>query len=225
MTVTQSFVVTCPSCGRHLTCPAQLAGKRAKCQCGQSILCPATPGQPAQVAAPATGNTLAYRGASPSNTAKNAAGGEHSALIRQAIIYSVLLAVLVGAVVGLRSLGGGGKAKSSAPALGEDDKVESLISDQDGTEARQWLADRPGRMLSGMTSSQAEHRIDDWYTMGATKVYAFGGTMTMNIALELPSDPAKRKALFDWTNDWNAKSLIPRASDVGQKYLLVRLHL
>jgi hypothetical protein len=223
MTVTQNFTVVCPHCGRQLSCPPQLAGKRAKCKCGQSILCPTSPGQAAQAAGPTANVPLGYRTADKSAAT---AGGEHSALIRQAVLYSLILALIVGAVFGLRYLGGSrGGSASAKPSLGEDAKVEDMIANEDGTEAREWLAGRPGRMLSGMTSSQAEHRIDDWYRMGATKVLAFGGGFSMNVALQLPADPAKRKALFDWTNDWNARSLIPPAADVGQKYLLVRLRL
>lgn len=224
MSVTQSFIVTCPNCGRHLTCPAHLAGKRAKCQCGQSILCPTTPGQPAQAAAPAASTTIPYRTA-PTRTDQSATSGEHAALIRQAVIYSLLLAVVIGAVFGLRYLGGSRGGQPAKPGLGEDSKVEAMFSSEDGTEAKQWLADRPGRMLSGMTTSQAENRIDNWYRMGATKVYAFGGAMSMNVVLELPADPAKRKALIDWTNDWHRGTPYPVASDVGQKYLLVRLRI
>ena len=83
----------------------------------------------------------------------------------------------------------------------------------------------PGRILSGMTTSQAKRQVDAWYNMGAVKVYAFGGMMTLSVALELPKDPAKRQKLFDWVNDWNTRQFIARVNDVGQNYLLVRLHL
>lgn len=221
----EGFTITCPSCGKRLQVPPNLAGKRAKCSCGQSLLVPATPGATAQLATAANvpPASLGYRSATAPSAATN---HEHSALIRQAILYTLILLVIVGGIFSLRFIGSS-KSSSTTPALGEDADVEQMMRDENGTEVRAWLADRRGRMLSGMTDTQAEHRIDDWYNMGATKVYAFGGTLSMTVALELPANPAKRKALFDWVNHWHQDmpNPIPPMSDVGQKYLLVRLKL
>jgi hypothetical protein len=221
MEVFEAFTIQCPACGKSLQVPPQLAGKRAKCSCGQVLQVPATPNQAAQAA----GLTLGYRGASPKGHSPNE---EHAAVIRQAIIYSALLVLLVGLVFAVRFVGTRYSANSKAAVAatpGEDAMVSEMIDNENGTEAREWLAGHPGRMLSGMTTSQAQSRIDQWYRMGATKVYAFGGVLSMSAVLELPADPAQRKALIDWTNDWNAKSLVKPTPDVGQKYLLVRLRL
>lgn len=244
MAVVGEFVVACPGCGKRLTVPPAMAGKRAKCSCGQALIVPMTPGGVA-VAAPARTATVApgvaglaghgaggsgtvpigYRGPGAPKSGDPARAQEQSAVIRQAVLFTVLLAVVVGGVFALRHFGksmGGGSAATAA--LGEDALVEEMISDEGGMEAKEWLAERPGRMLSGMTTSQAESRIQRWYEMGAVKVYAFGGMATMNIALELPADPPKRKAMFDWVNEWHGP-MRPAMKDVGQKYLLVRLRI
>ncbi|HWB54814.1 MAG TPA: hypothetical protein VG722_11500 [Tepidisphaeraceae bacterium] len=205
----EESIISCPSCGKRLKLPPNLAGKTAKCPCGQSIPIAASGGM--AVAPP-----LAYR-----RTSEASANDEQSTVIKQAILFAVLLLVLIGAIYGLRHL----KSSSAitAPSLGDDAHIQKMIDEENGTEAREWLDQVPGRMLSGMTISQAKRQIDNWYNMGAAKVYAFGGMMTLSVAIELPKDPAKRQALFAWVNNWNAKQFVKRVSDVGQKYLLVHL--
>jgi hypothetical protein len=47
--------------------------------------------------------------------------------------------------------------------------------------------------------------------------------VSLSVALELPQDPEKRKALFDWDRKWHLEQGHRPAEDVGQKYLLIRL--
>ncbi|HZZ42931.1 MAG TPA: hypothetical protein VFE58_08325 [Tepidisphaeraceae bacterium] len=227
MTFSQPFIVTCPSCGKRLQVPAHLAGKRAKCSCGQSIVVPSMPGLPVQIAAakePSNSVTLGYR-SPPAAHSETARAHEQTALIRQAILYSSLLLLLIGGIFAFRHFSSSKPAVPPPPSLGEDADVEKMIQEDNGTEARQWLADQHGRMLSGMNDNQAKYHIDEWYKMGATKVYAFGGGLSLSVALELPANPAQRKTLFDWVNQWHQGSHTPPMTDVGQKYLLVRLRL
>jgi hypothetical protein len=224
----QNFIVTCPSCHKRLTVPPHLAGKRAKCTCGQSIAIPSLPGLPAQAATPAPDARsvpLGYR--SPAATKDDTARAqEHKALIRQAILYSSIFVILIVGILVLRRVGAARSTATAVPTLGEDAMVEDMIRNEDGTEAKEWLAGRRGRMLSGMSDSQAQNRIEQWYKMGATKVYAFGGGLSMTVALELPPAPnPKRKVLLDWVNQWHEGSTTRPMSDMGQKYLLVRLRL
>ena len=173
----------------------------------------------AAAAAAAAPRAIGYASAKRVDAAKEM---EKKNLIKQAILFVGAIVLVGGAIFAMRFFSGG---KSAAPGLGEDDTVTAMIKDENGTEAKKWLADHPGRMLAGTTRSQAEYRVDQWYKMGATKVYAFGGLMSMTVALELPKDPAKRKELFDWEKKWHTEMDIKPSVDVGQKYLLIRMRL
>jgi hypothetical protein len=101
-----------------------------------------------------------------------------------------------------------------------------MMKDDGATELKKWLADGGNRrMVTGMTVQQADGLADRLYTMGAVKVYAFGGVVTMSLAIELPQDPDKRKELFDWyARRVDEKGGQPQ-HDEGQQYLLVRTGL
>ena len=55
--------------------------------------------------------------------------------------------------------------------------------------------------------------------MGAVKVYAFGEVVSRSIAVELPDDPVKRKALFDYEKQHNG--FRSKTKDVGQHFFLL----
>jgi hypothetical protein len=107
---------------------------------------------------------------------------------------------------------------------GEDASLIQFLKNNSAQEAQHWLSESPDRLLTGMTPSQARRFIDNLYTMGATKVYAAGGIACTWVVLELPDDPAKRKALFDWQHNWTNEFVKP-ASDVGQHYLQAGLRI
>ena len=209
----------CPSCRNPME-----PGTRQCPHCGFDV----KTGQKGAVATKVTGAAAAAAAAPRAigyATAKRADAAlamEQKTLIKQAILFVAAIVLVGGAIFAMRFLSGG---KNKAPALGEDDIVETMIKDENGTEAKKWLDAHTGRMLAGTTRSQAEYRIDQWYKMGAIKVYAFGGVMSMTVALELPKDPAKRKELFDWEKKWHTEMDIKPSVDVGQKYLLIRMRL
>jgi hypothetical protein len=173
----------------------------------------------AAAAAAAAPRAIGYATAKRGDAAKAA---EQKTLIKQAILFVGAIVIVGGAIFAMRFFSGG---KSNTPGLGEDDTVTQMIKDENGTEAKKWLEANSSRILAGTTRSQAEYKIDQWYKMGATKVYAFCGVMSMTVALELPKDPTKRKELFDWEKKWHTEMDIKPAVDVGQKYLLIRMRL
>jgi hypothetical protein len=162
------------------------------------------------------------------------AAQEQGNLIRLTIFAVALFALGAAAVVGMRYLvgprpfaapgvaGGGAPVPASAPAH-DDAEVARLIKEEGGTEARAWLRERPGRLLSRFTPAQAQRHVERWYELGATRVLAFGGMVSTAVAVELPQDPARRKAIFDESRRYAASSDFRPATDVGQKYLLIRL--
>jgi hypothetical protein len=150
-------------------------------------------------------------------------GGDSNAgqVIKLVAIPIVLLAVVGGAVFGFRKLSG--NKTDLGPALGKDREVRAMMRDDGAYELKKWLADGGNRrMVTGMTVQQADGLADRLYTMGAVKVYAFGGVVTMSIAVELPKDPDKRKELFDWHKRWVEDKGGQFSRDEGQQYLLVR---
>ena len=110
------------------------------------------------------------------------------------------------------------------PALkGEDAEVLEAFDQFGQTELKAWLKENPRAMLMGMSRSQAEGLADRLYGLGAIRVVAFGGVVSTAVAIQLPTDPAKRKAIFDWVRDRNRDMSFPFPPDVGQNYLLYRL--
>lgn len=239
-----AVIMECPSCSKRIRCRAELRGKRAKCGCGATFDVPKVGGGVAGAvsstpvisrAGTTTGaGTASAAGRGPSlsysrgNAGQTEVNEERSRLIKHSIIFAVVAMIGFGGMWALKNFGGKGKAAAS---LGEDAMIEQKIYDESGTEAHEWLKGMRGRMLSGMTDSQAEGFVSRWYDMGVKKVYAFGGVMTMSVALELPpsdnqADKDKRTAIFERVNKWHEGFYdVPQFKDVGQKYLLVRLKL
>jgi hypothetical protein len=105
----------------------------------------------------------------------------------------------------------------------DDEDVAQLTRDKGATELREWMRQDPKHFVLGLTPAEALKCADAWYGMGAVKVSAFGKTTTDYLAIELPDDPAKRAALFDWENRYAAANRHDGTKDEGQKYLLIRL--
>src|SRR5204863_8395865 len=136
------------------------------------------------------------------------------------IAISVIAVVLViGAIVGLKMFGG----KPKVPMKGNDAAIVEQLNDENGTEARKWLGQNPSRMVMGLSRKQAEYRVDELYRMGAKQVMCMGGVVSTTLAVELPTDPAKRKELFDWAKKWHNEMGEKADVDVGQNWLMIKM--
>jgi hypothetical protein len=132
----------------------------------------------------------------------------------------LLVAMSVGGWIIFRSTGGG---DANRPRLGDDAQVEEMIANDYPKDLTEWVQAHPSRMLGGKNTAQAVAMANKLKALGATKVLAFGaGVMCLNIAIELPNEPAKRKALFDW-HDQDLTLGEVRTKDVGQRYILHRI--
>lgn len=131
----------------------------------------------------------------------------------------VLIAGLIGAFVMLRD---GSAAESQMK--GDDVAILAQMKEEDAIPVEQFL-EKSGRIVSGMTPSQARRRIEQFKEMGAREVYAADRVMTRYLVIELPDDPEQRKALFDFENRWHSEMDLKTATDVGQKYLMLRMRL
>jgi len=135
--------------------------------------------------------------------------------------------VLVGAFFGFRHFQGGGKVTSDGkPLVGDDQAALEMMHDYNGTEINEWLqTGRNHKMVMGMTLEQAESWGKGKYAMGAKKVYAFAAVST-NLVVEMPDDPAKRKALIDNYNQWMKEHFFATPEkDIGQHYLIYKMHI
>ena len=136
------------------------------------------------------------------------------------IIFAVIAAVVGGSIFGIRMLKGTGP---TGPQLGEDADIQAKIDGEYNKEIHAWFQEDGTRIMGPWTQSQALSQADRWKEMGAKQTLAFGSRMSMVAVIELPDDPAKRKALFDWQAQWHASHLVKVWTDVGQKYLMIRL--
>lgn len=223
------IVTTCDGCSKPMKVREELLGKTVKCPaCGEKFIVfkPVGGGGPKPVSAAGGGAAGAPRGSrgGPARSDDGASGTnpEMRKLTVQASVLAVLFGLIVGGVWAFKQF-----SPSGAPKLGDDAAIESRLRSEMATEAREWLTANDRRMMGGMNERQSTAFIDRLYNMGATKVLTSGGVMTLWVAVELPADAEKRKALFEWTNNWHSENNL-RAQptpDVGQRYLEVRLKL
>jgi len=133
------------------------------------------------------------------------------------------LALLVGgSIAALKFLGDSTDGGSAMQILGEDAEAKRLIDEDAGTEAKEWItADPARRMLGYFNEKQALAKFDQWYALGAKKVYCSGAAICLTAVIELPAEADKRKALFDWAKEWHSRQRRQPVDDVGQRYLLI----
>lgn len=212
----------CPSCGQRLPAQAVLCvdcgydlrtGKKVSTEISSPEPAPAT-------AAPAPASTRRTAAVSAYPISRRPVQEEPAgSTTKYVILGGVVLLVAMG-VGGWIIFSGTGGGKANRPLLGDDARVEEMISDEYPKDLTEWVEANPARMLGGKTARQAAAMETDLKAKGATKVLAFGaGVMCLCIAIELPDDPAKRKALFDWHNE-NVPFGEERTKDVGQRYIL-----
>ncbi|MGB7158974.1 MAG: hypothetical protein WBD40_12955, partial [Tepidisphaeraceae bacterium] len=131
------------------------------------------------------------------------------------------LAILV-MLVGVGIFAGMALKGSKRQAMkGDDAKITEMIEDENGTEVKEWIRAHNRHMIHNMTQGQVIGFADRLYGMGAVKVYAFGEMISATVAVELPDDPAMRKALFDFEKEHNG--FRSKTTDVGQRFFLLHM--
>jgi hypothetical protein len=148
-------------------------------------------------------------------------GEEKSSLLRMLLLVGVLGVLIAGAIVGMKKFGGSRHA--TGPQLGEDADIEDKIQGEFNKDVHGWFAEDHSRMLGPWSESQALAAADRWQQQGAKRVLAFGSRLSMVVVIELPDDPTGRKQIFDWQADWHEQHMQKVWTDVGQKYLMIRL--
>lgn len=135
--------------------------------------------------------------------------------------YVVGVAALVVLVLGLWFSRGFWGRPNDPGLTGDDAAIASKLSGVQASEARAWLEENDNRMAGGWNSNQARARIDEWYRLGARKVWSAGGTIALSLIIELPEEKEKRDKLFGWQREYHRASNQPIAEDKGQKYLTI----
>jgi predicted RNA-binding Zn-ribbon protein involved in translation (DUF1610 family) len=215
----QPGTVLCMSCGFNMK-----TGQRMHTAIGgddAAGIPPMIPGMP-KAAPAAPENRFGVPGGIRTPVMQKEEGNQLAAFIKPAIILGVLLVVVVGAIVGVKMLS---TSKSDA-VTHEVDKEYLKYSDFGEHEMKEWVTSDPNmHMIQGMNDRQAIAFADKLYGMGAVKVVAFGGQLALKAGVELPKEPDKRKALFEWQANYHREQAIPVQVDEGQKYMVLNLKM
>jgi hypothetical protein len=149
------------------------------------------------------------------------------------VIAAVVLLLFLG--VGVWSLLRTGNSSTAPPAKGvaaapgvpalsgDDAEVLQAIDTYGATELKAWIKENSRANLLGMSRNQADALADRIYQLGAIRVVAFGSVISSSVAIQLPSDPQKRRAIFNWLAERRRDTSYPIPPDTGQNYLLYRL--
>lgn len=227
---TPAGVIACPSCSAAIAPEAVLCvqcgynmktGQRLGTQVAAGAAgAAAVPGAAPASAKPKRGNKPAGRAEPRSRSAEVEENGGN---IRRIALAGGGLVLLIGLLVGARFYMKG-STQPAGPMLGEDATALRMLKEEAPIEAKEFLDANNVRMLGNTwTRSQAYHRIEQWYKMGAKKVWAFTAIMSLHVVIELPEAAEQRKELFDWAKRWDEEHMREPAKDVGQKYLIINV--
>ena len=224
----------CPYCQQPL-----VAGSKICVYCGSDVsqhLAKHKPaavvrGRPAPVPAPTVGPPVTTAPAPAARQEPRATQDEPRRSRVGLIMLGIVLVVIGGVaiqgvrlIIRSRAASGSAQTVSAAPPINEADAaVLQQIKDEHGTEARAWLAANEQRSLMSLSHAQSVSRVEDLYRLGARQVIAFSSRISATVAVELPDDPAHRKALFDWADRWNREHRFESDRDTGQNWLVIRM--
>jgi hypothetical protein len=138
------------------------------------------------------------------------------------IILGLTVLVPVAAIIVITMLRSMKVPPPTAYVKPADAPILAKVNGGSAVEARDWLKD-DNHALSGMNHRQSVFRVDQLYDLGDKRVMVFGGGQSLG--LELPSEAAKRKAVFDWQKKWNTENNFKIVADEGQKWLEIQMHL
>jgi hypothetical protein len=139
------------------------------------------------------------------------------------IIPVILIIAVIGAFAMFKFVSSrmGNSAASMNTGKGDDPSVADKMENESPKEVHEWFKQNPSRMMGELSEHQAIYKADELEKMGAKKCYAFGSMMCLCMAVELPDDPAQRKAIIDYRNKWNLERHYPAVKDEGQKYVML----
>jgi hypothetical protein len=244
--------ITCPKCGTSGPYRPEMAGKKLRCKCGNLIEVPPANAPPADAPAPPEpsppphkrpierpADVVAYQSApmheekKPSGPAYPSAvrprtympegGANRSPTIKIIALSAIALVLITGAFVTIHYLGNSHAPAPTGPQLAEDADIETMLQDDSSKEVYAWFKEDGARSMGPWNQQQAQGQVERWKQMGAKNVFAVGQKLSRVAIIELPADPAKRRDLFDWQAQWHRDHFEKIWTDIGQKYLMIRL--
>lgn len=213
--------IVCISCGYNLQTGAMMGTEF-------ETPLPAPPPTPSPAGRSAAATAAPAKAKSKSNPRSRGRGEqEEGTNLKPFILGGIAVILLIGAIAGAKFyLKGSRNAVPDGPSLGQDATARDMLRDQNPMEAKEYLNANDAYSLGTQwTKRQAMARVDQWYGMGAKKIYAFAGVICKTVVVELPptTEPDKRKQLFDWVEEWDKEHMRQIQKDVGQKYLLIEM--
>ncbi|HSV13741.1 MAG TPA: hypothetical protein VLI90_05750, partial [Tepidisphaeraceae bacterium] len=212
----QAGSILCGSCGFNLKTGEKMTVKRAG----------------GTVARPAAGGG---GGGSPSGSAFSGIPArskpkfveDKQGQMMKILIPVFLIAAVIGGIFAFKIIAGrsGNSAAALSTGKGDDPDVAEKMENENPMEVHAWFKQNPSRMMGELSERQAIGKADELEKMGAKKCYAFGSMMCLCMAVELPDDPAQRKALIDYRNKWNVERHYKPVKDEGQKYMILNFGL
>ncbi len=148
---------------------------------------------------------------------------EKSGKLKLVIGGILALVVMIGAVVAIKRALPARQSEAALNLRPADAAIQQVVDGNSAAEAREWLKANDGHALSGLSHKQSQFKVDQWYELGAKSVYVL--TNGTSVAIELPGESLKRKAIFEWQEKWNAENNFKNSADEGQKWLEIQMHL
>lgn len=122
------------------------------------------------------------------------------------------------------------ESEAREQAEGMDKFVEEELASNKHAEARDWCDPRhKTHMGFEVSTSEMLRLVNEMYAAGAAKVYVTGidelagRQISAAMAMELPTDPAARKKVFEWQHGFAQMIDDEPMQDFGQKYYYMAL--
>jgi hypothetical protein len=153
-------------------------------------------------------------------------------IIKIAIAVGIVMVVVGASIVGLRVLGGdssggGAGGGGAVAAVNDHDKVAlDLIRSDNMTPMSEWFeTGPPGKMLGGYSMKQAQNLYENKWKgeLGVTEVFIANMPLSYVVVFQLPTEPEKRAAIYEWQAKFHAEQREKIQTDTGGEYLIIKI--
>ncbi len=194
------------------------------------------PGQASSSKPASAKPALAYAGSRrPAAASGSHDEAEKAKVVKIAIVVGIVMLLVGASVVGLRFLGGdasgggaGGVAGGGAGGAANDhDKAaRDLMRADSMTPMSEWFeTGPPGKMLGGYSMKQARNLYDNKWKgeLGVTEVFVANMPLSLVVVFQLPAEPEKRTAIYEWQAKFHEEQREKVQTDTGGEYLIIKI--